>query len=116
MRRSLSSPRRSLLRVGLLMLGFTGRLVGQTGEAVESPYFLIPIGARSLGMGQAAVASGGSSESVWWNPALIASAPRELAFNLAQQANGAIATDASAALLWPVPRVGTFGVTIRYIS
>src|SRR4051812_17075104 len=91
-------------------------LAAQTGVGVESAYLLLPIGARALGVGQAVGAGGGGSESIGWNPALIARAPREAAFNLAQQATGAIETDASGSLLWPVPRLGAVALTIRYIG
>jgi hypothetical protein len=91
-------------------------LSAQNGVGVESAYLLLPIGARALGVGQAVVAGGGGSESIGWNPALIARAPREAAFNLAQQATGVIETDASGGLVWPVPRLGAVALTLRYIG
>ena len=41
---------------------------------------LLPTGARAVGMGQAVVASAIGAEALWWNPALIARGPREVAF------------------------------------
>ena len=49
------------------------RLAGQGGLSTEGALFLlIPIGARSVSMGQAVVASQGGSEGLWWNPASVA--------------------------------------------
>jgi hypothetical protein len=44
----------------------------ETGGAA---FLLIPVGARATGLGQAAVADGGSSEAVFWNPAGLATLP-----------------------------------------
>lgn len=35
-------------------------------------FLLLPVGARSIGMGQAVVATAQGSEAVWWNPAALA--------------------------------------------
>jgi hypothetical protein len=91
--------------------------VAQTGVVVEGgSEFLLPTGARGLGAAQAIVASGVGAEAIWWNPALIAHGPREASFNISQQANGVIVADATAAVVWPVPRVGAFALTIRYLN
>jgi hypothetical protein len=91
--------------------------VAQTGVAVEGgTEFLLPTGARGLGAGQAIVASGIGAESIWWNPALIAHGPREASFNISQQANGVVVADVVAAVVWPVPRVGAFALSIRYLN
>ncbi len=39
-------------------------------------FLLLPVGARATGLGQAAAADGGTSESVFWNPAGLAALPR----------------------------------------
>jgi hypothetical protein len=82
-----------------------------TGENLE---LLLPTGARSSGMGQAAVASAIGSEALWWNPALIARAPRETALHASKILT--LDTDASGAVLIPVQRVGTFALGIRYLN
>ena len=90
------------------------RLEAQTGLVPEAIQFLLPIGARSVGAGQAVVAGGFGAEAIAWNPAVISRGPREFAFSLAEQANDIVATDADVALVWPVPRVGSFAVSLRY--
>jgi len=116
MRRRLSSLRRSFVAPLVVALAAGARLEAQTGVFPEALPFLLPIGARSIGAGQAVVAGGGGAEALFWNPALISRGPREFAFNLAEQANDIIGTDADIALVWPVPRVGSFAVTLRYFA
>jgi len=116
MRRRLSRLRRSSAALLVVALIAGARLQAQTGLVPEAWQFLLPIGARSIGAGQAVVAGGTGGEAVFWNPALIARAPREFAFNLAEQGNDIVGTDAAAALVWPVPRVGSFAVTLRYFA
>jgi hypothetical protein len=93
-------------------LAQTGITVGLEG----GQELLLPTGARGLGMAQAIVARGVGAEAIFQNPALIAQGPREVAFNIAQQANGLIVADATAAVVWPVPRVGAFALTLRYLN
>jgi hypothetical protein len=80
------------------------------------PELLLPTGARGLGMAQAIVAGGIGAEAILRNPALIAHGPREVAFNIAQQANGITVADATTSIVWPVPRVGAFALTVRYLN
>jgi hypothetical protein len=88
----------------------------QTGSAPEGGLeFLLPIGARSVGMGQAAVASAVGSDAVWWNPALIARGPREAAFHLTSKASLADA-DAAGVIIIPVQGVGAIAISARYIN
>jgi len=116
MRRRPSRLRRWFFVLVYLALHRSARLEAQTGLTPEAFQFLLPIGARSVGAGQAVVAGGAGAESIAWNPALISRGPREFAFNLAEQANGIAATDADVALVWPVPRVGAFAITLRYTA
>jgi hypothetical protein len=67
-------------------------------------------------LAQAIVAGGIGAEAIFRNPALIAHGPREIAFNIAQQANGVVIADATTAIVWPVPRVGAFALTVRYLN
>src|SRR6185503_12157704 len=73
-------------------------------------------GARGLGAAQAIVASGFGAEAIFRNPALIAHGPREVAFNIAQQTGGLVVADATGSVVWPVPRVGSFALTIRVLN
>lgn len=76
---------------------------------------ILPIGARAIGMGQAAVASATGADALWWNPALIAHAHREAALAAASN-NLAIDTDVGASVIVPVPRVGALGLLVRYAN
>ena len=80
--------RPSRCSVGLLALTFGG-VAACGGAAAPRPlraqsvaepqgaaFLLLPVGARAVGMGQAAAAEGGSTEAVFWNPAGLASVPR----------------------------------------
>jgi hypothetical protein len=80
------------------------------------PEFIVPVGARGIGAAQANVVRGIGSEAIWWNPALVARGSREVALNIAQQPSGAIVADVTAGLLWPVPHVGAFALTARYLN
>jgi hypothetical protein len=67
-------PRRSSRAVLLLALALLpGRLPAQVPGAIEGGAFLLlPVGARATALGQAAVADGGSTEALFWNPAGLA--------------------------------------------
>jgi hypothetical protein len=106
---------RALLAVWLFALVGSVRVTSAQSVSGEGALeFLIPTGARSSGMGQAVVASAIGSEALWWNPALIARAPREVALHATKILT--IDTDASGAVLIPVQRVGTFALGIRYLN
>lgn len=67
--------KRAAISIALLSTTLAGALPlrGQSGLATEgAPFLLIPVGARALAMGQAAVAEQGGTEAVWWNPAGLA--------------------------------------------
>lgn len=62
-----------------LTLGLTAPMVGAAQTASADPpdpggatFLLVPVGARAAALGQAAMADGGTSESVFWNPAGLA--------------------------------------------
>ncbi len=59
------------------------RLRAQTTGTVEGAAFLlVPVGARATALGQAAVADGGTTEAIFWNPAGLAEIKRtELALH-----------------------------------
>jgi hypothetical protein len=66
-------------------------------------------------MGQAAVAAAVGSDALWWNPALVAQGPREVALHLGAT-NPVIDTDASGAVVLPVRGVGTVAFGVRYLN
>jgi hypothetical protein len=49
---------------------------GSPPRSSGAAFLLLPVGARSTALGQAAIADGGSSEAVFWNPAGLALLPR----------------------------------------
>jgi hypothetical protein len=116
--RPLRSSAASRLVAGCLVLLGLGRAAGaQKGTAVEGALdFLLPIGARSVGMGQTVVASASGSDAIWWNPALLAGGPREFALHLEKNASATFETDAALAIVLPVNRVGAFALSIRYLN
>ena len=98
--------------VALAPVGFA-----QSGSGTQGGLdFLLPIGARSVGMGQAAVALATGSDALWWNPALVARGPREIGLHITQTLSTQTGTDAAAAVIYPVPRVGTVAISVRYLN
>ena len=67
-------------------------------------------------MGQAAVASGFGSDGLWWNPALIARGPREVALHIARSPANVTESDASAAVVFPIHRLGAVAFSFRYLN
>ena len=78
--------------------------------------FLLPIGARTVGMGQAGTAIAAGSDALWWNPALIARGPREASMQITQTLATQTGADAGLAVTYAVPRVGSVGVSLRYLN
>jgi len=108
----------ALLLAALACVALACNARAQTGNGKTQEgglEFLFPIGARTLGMGQAAVASAVGSDAVWWNPALIARGPREAAFHISSKASIADA-DAAGVVVIPVRGVGSFALSARYIN
>jgi len=67
------SRSRSLAAFLLALVPFTGTLRAQAPNTVEGGAFLLlPVGARATALGQAAVAEGGTTEALFWNPAGLA--------------------------------------------
>lgn len=90
--------------MSLLLGGLPQLLAAQGGLADQAALFLLlPVSARAVGMGQAMVASGGSGDGVWWNPAGIASVRRgDAALHHSQSVIGtseALTVTAASALL-----------------
>jgi hypothetical protein len=96
-------------------LGRTARAQSGTG-AQGGLDFLLPIGARTVGMGQAGTALAVGSDALWWNPALIARGPREAAMQITQTLATQTGSDAGLAVIYAVPRVGAVGLSLRYLN
>jgi hypothetical protein len=109
---------RRLIACSLVLLGaFRGAGAQSSDTKVEGALdFLLPTGARSLAMGQAAAASAVGSDALWWNPALIAHGPRELALHMAKNSSPLAETDAGGAFVLPVSRLGAVALSIRYVN
>jgi hypothetical protein len=78
--------------------------------------FILPIGARTLGMGQAATAAAVGSDALWWNPALISRGQHEAALQMTQTLATQSGTDAGFAFIYSVPQIGSVGLSLRYLS
>jgi hypothetical protein len=93
--------------------GSTAR--AQTGTPDQGALqFLAPVGARSIAMGEAAVALSNGSEGMWWNPALVSRGPREASLHIGNTfASADGGADFAASVLFPVRGVGAFALGIR---
>lgn len=107
-----SSVRRAvgrLLRTTLAVMAVAGPLGAQGGLSTEGALFLlVPVGARTVGSGQAVATAEAGTESLWGNPAGIARATKkELALHYSQTviANGSVI-----AFLYPAGKAGVLGV------
>lgn len=109
MRRRRSSRRSAhILVLAALALGGARRLRAQ--EPAGALELVYPFGARAVGMGQAVVATAGSSEAVWWNPAGLAATPRrELALQYLKR--GEIVNVTALTYALPRPPIGVFAVS-----
>lgn len=84
----------------------------QTGLATEGALFLLlPVGARSVGLGQAVAADRSGSESVWWNPAAIGAATRrEAAIHHSQSVAG---TGDAVTIVVPSSLLGVLALSVN---
>ena len=97
----------------LLGVGRVAR--AQTGNVVEGALETVfPTGARSVGMGQAVAASAVGVDALWWNPALIARAQREVAFGIVT--GGVIPADVTLGFIYPIRGVASVGSSYRYVD
>lgn len=77
-------------------------------------FLLLPVGAQAVGMGQAFVAAESGSESVWWNPAGLATQKsHELAIHHSQTI---AATGDVLAFVIPSKYRGTFAVSLNVLN
>ncbi|MBM3908781.1 MAG: PorV/PorQ family protein [Gemmatimonadetes bacterium] len=113
-RSSAGALRNAAAVVGLAMAASAWPLGAQGGLSTEGALFLlVPVGARTVGMGQATVASEAGTESLWGNPAGIARATkREAALHYSRTvvANGSVI-----GLVYPAGQAGVlaFGAQLH---
>lgn len=107
--------RRLITFVGGLLIGIADVGHAQTGLAQEGALFLLlPVGARSVGLGQAVVADRPGSESVWWNPAAIGAATRrEAAIHHSQSVVG---TGDAVTILVPSSLLGVLALSVNILD
>ena len=110
------TTRRLLVGCVAALLACARGLLAQAGNPGEGGLeFVLPAGARSMGLGTAVVASATGGESVWWNPALIVRSPREFVTGLAsgvQTAEG----DLNVVGVYSIPRIISVAVSLRYVN
>ena len=115
MRQRRSSVRRAFAFAALV----GGQLLNSPGLAAQSStdgalFLLLPVGAQTVGMAQAAVAERLGSEAVWSNPSGIARQnKREVAIHHSETiaARGDVVT-----FLFPVKHVGAFGASVNLLD
>jgi hypothetical protein len=100
---------------GAILLGAADVAHAQTGLAEEGALFLLlPVGARSVGLGQAVVADRPGSESVWWNPAAIGAATRrEAAIHHSQSIVG---TGDAVTIVVPSSLLGVLALSVNILD
>ncbi len=88
---------------------------GSTAESEGAQFLLLPVGAKTVGMGGAVSAVRGNTESVLWAPAGIADIEDgRLFFN---HHEGVFETTSDVlSLLWPTGSIGTFAVTYYLVD
>lgn len=104
------------IAAALLVAGATRPAAAQSASAgIEGGAFLLlPVGARAVALGQAATADGGTSESVFWNPAgLAALAKPEFALF---HYNAFFGTGDAIVLAAPTSVLGTFALTAYLVN
>jgi hypothetical protein len=113
-RRRSSRLLRGALAAGLLA-SWTSVAIGQGDVATEGALFLLlPVGARSVGMGHAVSAERSGSESVWWNPSGLARLERyEVAIHHSQNL---LATGDAVSVVLPFALLGVFGVSANVLN
>jgi hypothetical protein len=83
-------------------------------QAAGAAFLMLPVGARSVGTGEAAVADTLGADGAWWNPASLAAMRRtELSLNGSQSFEG---TSAAVGFARPSRRLGTIAVAATILD
>ncbi len=89
-------------------------LEAQSGSTDGALFLLLPVGARSVGMGQAMVADQPGTEAVWWNPSAIARQTRkEIGIHHSQTI---AATGDAITVLYPTASVGALALSVNVLN
>lgn len=102
-----------------LVLAAPATVAAQTGTGTANEgalELILPIGARTVGMGMTGASASSGSEAPWWNPALVARSPRDAALQVQSNVNAQATADVAGVVVYPLPPVGTVALTIRYIG
>jgi hypothetical protein len=97
----------------------TGVLVAASPAAAQlategAVFLLLPIGAKSVSLGQAVVAEQGGTEAVWWNPAGLARAEKkEIAVH---HLKSIVGTGDAVSFLYPSDALGVLTASIFYLD
>ena len=102
---------------GALSLG-AGAVRGLSAQGITRPqgaeFLLLPVGARATALGQAAASEGGTTESIFWNPAGLAAVPRgEFAVH---HFNAFFGTGDAIAIAGHSPRLGTVALAAYLVD
>ena len=86
----------------------------QSGSTDGALFLLLPVGARSVGMGQAMVADQPGTEAVWWNPSAIArQTKKEIGIHHSQTI---AATGDAITVLYPTASVGALALSVNVLN
>ncbi len=104
-----------VIAFALALASFARPIRAQSGASTQGAAFLlIPIGARSLAMGQAAAAEELGVESIWWNPAGLARADqREAAIHHLEVFAG---KGNAVSFLYPSSKLGVLAASIYILD
>lgn len=115
MKRRLSSRSwRACLAACALLAAWPLGALAQSSGGEGALFLLVPVGARTVGIGQAVVADRPGSEAVWWNPAALGTADRrEVAVH---HSTSLLGTGDAVTLVWPSSSIGVIAASINIVD
>jgi hypothetical protein len=115
MRRVRSSVRLAAALLAALGVAGPRAASAQRGVADDGALFLLlPVGARSVGIGQAVTAAEPGTEGVWWNPASIARATKPVA--AIHHSQSVVGTGDAITAALPSSLLGVFALSIDILN
>jgi len=113
-RRRLGLCHRQAARLIVTLLFPAAAVEAQSGSTDGALFLLLPVGARSVGMGQAMVADQPGTEAVWWNPSAIArQTKKEIGIHHSQTI---AATGDAITVLYPTASVGALALSVNVLN
>jgi hypothetical protein len=101
----------------ILTAATTSTVHAQSGPPDEgAPEFVLPIGPRTTAMGLTGVTSSRGSESPWWNPSLVARAPRDASLGVQSKVTAAAEADLAGVVVYPLPPDGSVAQFARHLG